>query len=73
VEPGAKITVASGRWDDDPFQALNLRGALDISRSREDLGYAPRYTLEDGLRAYIAWWRALAERSGVAASTVPEH
>jgi UDP-glucose 4-epimerase len=72
VEPAAKVTVATGRWDDDPFQALNLRGALDIARAREDLGYAPRYTLEDGLRTYIAWWRALAELSGKAASGAPQ-
>ena len=58
VVPEAKVSVGSGQWDDDPFQALNLRGPLDITRAREDLGYARRYELDDGLRAYIEWWRA---------------
>ncbi len=57
VEPRAEIRAGSGRWDDDPFQAANLRGALDIGRARDDLGYAPRHKLEEGLCEYIAWWR----------------
>jgi nucleoside-diphosphate-sugar epimerase len=59
VAPETKVTVGSGHWDDDPYQALNLRGPLDISRARDDLGYGRRYDLEDGLRSYIAWWRAV--------------
>lgn len=31
------------------------RGALDISKARRLLGYAPRHSLEDGLRAYVAF------------------
>lgn len=57
VVPDAKIYLAPGRWEGDPFQALNLRGPLDITRAQEDLGYTARYTLEDGLREYVAWWR----------------
>lgn len=62
VAPRAKVTVGSGSWDDDPFQALNLRGPLDITRATEDLGYARRYELEDALREYVAWWHAVAAR-----------
>lgn len=61
LEPRVHIRVGSGRWEDDPFQAGDLRGPLDISRAREDLGYAPRYELEAGLRDYIAWWRRVSE------------
>jgi UDP-glucose 4-epimerase len=67
VAPHASVSVGPGQWDDDPYQSLNLRGPLDISRARDDLGYEPRYALEDGLRAYIAWWRAIAARTGEAA------
>ena len=67
IAPATDVTVGSGQWEDDPYQSLNLRGALDISRAREDLGYEPRYALEDGLGAYVAWWRAAAERTGAAA------
>ena len=73
IAPAADVKVGSGRWEDDPYQSLNLRGALDISRAREDLGYEPRYALEDGLGAYIAWWRAVAERSGTTAVPVSSH
>jgi UDP-glucose 4-epimerase len=58
VAPEVEVSVGSGQWDDDPYQALNLRGPLDITRAREDLRYAPRYALAEGLTAYIAWWRA---------------
>lgn len=67
VAPQAKVAVGAGSWDDDPFQALNLRGPLDITRATEDLGYARRYELEDALREYIAWWRAVAARKPAAA------
>jgi nucleoside-diphosphate-sugar epimerase len=30
----------------------------DIGRARRELGYEPRYTLKEGLCAYIAWLRA---------------
>ena len=42
--------------------------AFDISRAREGLGFAPRYTLAEGLRAYAAWERARPPRQGVASS-----
>jgi UDP-glucose 4-epimerase len=58
IEPHADINVRPGHWEDDAFhEAGNLRGVLDIGRACLDLGYAPRYTLEDGLREYIEWWR----------------
>lgn len=34
-------------------------GAADISRARRELGYAPRVSLEEGLRQQVAWQRSL--------------
>lgn len=62
-EPGAEITVGEGAWEDDPFQAGNLRGALDISRARRDLGFEPAVALEDGLASYVSWWRQVGDQA----------
>ncbi len=50
----------------------DLRYAIDPSRIREELGWRPSVTLEEGLRRtvdwYLAnesWWRALQNREGV--------
>jgi nucleoside-diphosphate-sugar epimerase len=32
--------------------------AFDISRAREELGYAPRVSLQDGIHRTMAWYRA---------------
>jgi len=65
IEPRAKIEISPGQWDDDPFQAGNLRGPLDITRAREDLEFRPAYDLEAGLREYIAWWRRVGPGGAV--------
>jgi UDP-glucose 4-epimerase len=65
VAPAADIEVGSGSFEDDPFQAANLRGPLDIERARVDLGFQPAWSLDDGLAAYIDWWRT-APDPGVA-------
>lgn len=41
------------------------RGPMDLSRLRADLGFAPRFTLEEGLARYLAWLR---ERGAAAAA-----
>ena len=50
----------------------DLRYAIDPSRMRDELGWRPSLTLEEGLRRtvdwYLAnesWWRALLDRKGV--------
>ena len=50
----------------------DARYAIDPSRIREELGWAPSLTLEDGLRRTVrwfldneAWWRPLLSRKGV--------
>ncbi|MEM6594048.1 MAG: dTDP-glucose 4,6-dehydratase [Pseudomonadota bacterium] len=52
----------------------DLRYAIDPSRIREELGWRPSVTLDEGLRKTVAWyldneswWRALQARSGVGA------
>ncbi|MBL3610240.1 dTDP-glucose 4,6-dehydratase [Rhodovulum sulfidophilum] len=50
----------------------DLRYAIDPTRIREELGWRPSVTLEEGLRRTVrwyldneAWWRPLLERDGV--------
>lgn len=37
---------------------IPFRLSLDCARARSELGWAPRTSLDDGLRRTIAWWRA---------------
>lgn len=70
IEPAVDVTVGAGSWAEDPFQALNLRGPLDIDRARNGLGFAPHYDLDAGLRQYIDWWRAIGvARAGAGAAS----
>ena len=50
----------------------DLRYAIDPTRIREELGWRPSVTLQEGLRKTVqwylineAWWRALQQREGV--------
>jgi len=61
-----QITFVSDRPGHD------LRYAIDPSRIREELGWRPSVTLDEGLAKTVAWyldneawWRPLQERSGV--------
>ena len=56
--------------DDRPGH--DLRYAIDPTRIREDLGWRPSVTLDEGLERTVqwyldneAWWRALQDRQGV--------
>jgi nucleoside-diphosphate-sugar epimerase len=31
--------------------------AFDITRAREEIGYAPRVSLDEGIRRTLAWYR----------------
>lgn len=58
--PGARITVAdSGPYRHGGSVLSAIKGALDISRARAELGYEPRFDLDKGIAATIA-----ATRSG---------
>jgi nucleoside-diphosphate-sugar epimerase len=62
--PGAKITVGdSGPYHHGGKVLSAVKGALDISRARAELGYAPRYDLQRGIEATIV---ATRERLGLA-------
>jgi nucleoside-diphosphate-sugar epimerase len=37
--------------------ALGISQTLDISEAKEQLGYHPRVTLDEGLRNFAEWWR----------------
>jgi UDP-glucose 4-epimerase len=50
--PGADIDVGPGH-----IATLERQGPYDISAAERDLGYRPRWTLEDGIRAYAEWLR----------------
>jgi len=40
------------------FRAMPLRGPMDGSRLREELGFKPEYTLESGIAEYLEWLRS---------------
>jgi nucleoside-diphosphate-sugar epimerase len=53
--PGAKITVGdSGPYRHGGKVLSAVKGALDISRARAELGYEPQYDLQRGIEATIA-------------------
>jgi nucleoside-diphosphate-sugar epimerase len=56
--PDCDLTVGSGSFEGNMALAGSLRGALDITRAREDLGFEPDYPLEKGLKAYVDYLRA---------------
>jgi nucleoside-diphosphate-sugar epimerase len=50
--PGAQIRLGPG------IQATShLRGPSDLTRARAELGYEPRYTLEQGMADWLSWLR----------------
>ncbi len=48
IFPDLAVEIAERERRSEP-----LRGALDISRARTELGYRPRYPLEKGLKRYV--------------------
>ncbi|MDB5616474.1 NAD(P)-dependent oxidoreductase [Tardiphaga sp.] len=64
--PGAQITVGdSGPYRHGGKVLSAVKGALDISRARAELGYEPRYDLQRGIEATI---EATRERLAKASS-----
>jgi len=51
--PGARIRVVEreGRRPAGPI------GAMDLTRSRQELGYQPRYDMKEAIADYVATWR----------------
>jgi CDP-glucose 4,6-dehydratase len=69
----ARILELMNRTDLEPVilnQATHEIPAqyLDCTRARSLMGWAPRFTLEDGLRETIAWYDAFVARAASADS-----
>ena len=54
--PGARIHLGPG-----VPPTAHLRGPSDLTRAREELGYAPQYTLETGMAEWLDWLRRHAQ------------
>ncbi|HZP88946.1 MAG TPA: NAD-dependent epimerase/dehydratase family protein [Burkholderiales bacterium] len=51
--PGAKLSVGPGPYrHGDRIESVK-KGALDVSRAKAELGWAPRYDMRTGLAAYL--------------------
>lgn len=61
--PGARITVGeAGTYRHGGVVPTALKGALDITRARAELGYEPKYDIRTGIEATIAATRAALGR-----------
>lgn len=60
VLPEARISVGPGIQDERP----NYSCLYDISRAREDLGYAPRFTEGEAIEDYIETLRQVTSKAG---------
>lgn len=56
LEPEFQFTVASQKGKEGYLQ-IPIRGPLDITRARTELGFEPKYALEKGLESYLKWLR----------------
>ena len=52
IIPGADITVGAGLMKYSPEVSAPQKGALNIDRARQELGYRPHYVLFEGLKKY---------------------
>jgi len=64
LPPGKFEFVDGDAKADLDLRALD-RGALDVTRLKEDVGYKPAYDLHKGLATALPWWRKMiqAEKS----------
>lgn len=49
-------------WIDNPWAFYQDHTEADLTATRADLGYAPQFTLEDGIESYASEIRCLAKR-----------
>jgi len=53
--------VAAGNWHSmwDPMtvDAVTIDRTYSIKKAKSELGYSPRYSLKDGLRETVEWYR----------------
>lgn len=55
--PDWSLTMGDGLLETAPGLFAARKGALDIARARDELGYEPSVPIADGLRRTIAWCR----------------
>lgn len=67
IVPEAELTLGAGRGDDQ----LVRRPPSDTSRIREDLGWAPRFTLPETIETYVDWLREHPDDWSFDAESVP--
>jgi nucleoside-diphosphate-sugar epimerase len=60
--PRADVEIGPGLDEYDKREIL-MRGVLDISRARQQLGYEPQYDYREGMRDYIAMYRGYLDRA----------
>ena len=60
--PTADIQIGPGLDEYDKREIL-MRGVLDISRAKKQLGYEPQFDARKGMKDYIAMYRAYLEKS----------
>ena len=54
LDPNIKLIPSSSQQPSD-MRGSSMRGPMDISRLRDDIGYTAKYDLLSGLREYIEW------------------
>ena len=50
--PGADITIGP-ELNEFEKKDMAKRGQIDISLAKKELGYEPKYSIEDGIKEYI--------------------
>ena len=60
--PTADIEIGPGLDEYDKREIL-MRGVLDISRARQQLGYEPQYDIRKGMQDYIAMFRSYLDET----------
>ena len=51
----SKVEIGPGKVEIGPGMVLDRGGPMDISRARSELGFEPRYSLEEGVKEYATW------------------
>jgi len=64
IVPGADVSIGPGVYRHGDRIPVPRKGALDLRRARDTFGYAPKFDIRAGLRAYAA---AKASRTGAVA------
>jgi UDP-glucose 4-epimerase len=64
IVPGADVSIGPGVYRHGNRIPVPRKGALDLRRARDTFGYAPKFDIRAGLRAYAA---AKARRAGTVA------